>query len=401
MRILFVTRGSSGHVGPLVPFAQACTRAGHEVRVAAQEQFGGNVERAGLVLEPVDAPHRDQWMPLMGQFAQLDFQTAHELMIGDFFAGLDVAAELPRLTAAVERWRPDVMVRESWEFGSTIVAESHGVPMARVGLGLAEIEEESIALAAPKLDEARGAAGLLPDPDGRRLREAPYLTMVPESLDGGTAAGSENAQRFRYGVSEAPRKLPDWWRKTTTPLVYLTFGSVAAGAQLPYYPELYRSAIDALANLPVRLLVTVGDAERRTEEVGAVPPNVHVETWVPHDEATAAADAIVCHGGFGSTLATLAHGKPLVVLPVFSADQWANGEAVERVGAGVLLADYPSARTALALPSAEVVGGLADAVQRVLAQEAFRSRAEKVAASMRSLPPVKDAVAFLETLPNS
>ncbi|HET6831273.1 MAG TPA: glycosyltransferase [Solirubrobacterales bacterium] len=395
MRVLFTTRGSSGHLGPLVPFARACERAGHEVRVAAQEQFGANVERAGLPFAPFDAPERDEWMPLMSEFAKLDFQTANAVMIGKFFAGLDVAAGLPRLTTFIEEWRPDVIVRESWEFGSSLVAEVQGVPMARVGLGLAALEDESIRIAAPGVDEARRGLGLPSDPEGVRLREPPYLTMVPESLEDPAGATSGTTHRFRFEADVSPAPLPDWWPGNDDPLVYLTFGSVAAGAHLPYYPQLYRAAIDVLAPLPIRLLVTIGDQERSGEELGPVPANVHVETWVRHDDATAAATVVVCHGGFGSTLGTLAHGRPLVVVPVFSSDQWVNGDAVARVGAGVALADDPTTRAALALPSAGVIAGLADAVRRLLREESYRERAAGVAESMRSLPPVEQAVEVL------
>ncbi|MGH2991514.1 MAG: glycosyltransferase [Solirubrobacterales bacterium] len=398
MRVLFTTRGSSGHVGPLVPFAHACERAGHEVKVAAQEPFAANVERASLPFAPVDAPPREEWMPLMDGFAQLDFQSANAVMIGDFFAGLDVAAELPRLTALVERWRPDVIVRESWEFGSTLVAEMHGIPMARVGLGLMATEDESVRLAAPGIDEARRSARLPPDPDGARLHDAPYLTMVPESLEDPGSSPLEAAHRFRFAASEAPAPLADRWPGNEDPLVYLTFGSVAAGGHLPYYPELFRAAIDVIAPLRVRLLVTVGDAERDVGELGTVPSNIHVETWVRHDDAAAAADVVVCHGGFGSTLGTLAQGTPLVVVPVFSTDQWGNGDAVARTGAGVMLADDPSTRTALALPSAGVIDCLGDAVQGVLEDDAYRGRADGVARAMRSLPPVDESVEILEAL---
>ena len=56
MRVLFTTRGSSGHVGPLAPFAQACLRARHDVLVSAQRQFGGNVERLGLPRRSTSPP---------------------------------------------------------------------------------------------------------------------------------------------------------------------------------------------------------------------------------------------------------------------------------------------------------------------------------------------------------
>jgi hypothetical protein len=113
MRVLFTTRGSAGHVGPLVPFARACLSAGHEVVVSAQRQFEGNVTLFGLAFSPVDEPARDEWMPLMAKFAKFDIDTADGATISRFFAGLDLRAELPALRALVERWRPDVIVRET------------------------------------------------------------------------------------------------------------------------------------------------------------------------------------------------------------------------------------------------------------------------------------------------
>src|ERR687892_343492 len=92
MRVLFTTRGSSGHVGPLVPFAHASLRAGHEVVVSAQRQFEGNVTRSGLAFSAVDEPARDAWMPLMAKFARFDIDTADGVMISQFFAGLDLHA---------------------------------------------------------------------------------------------------------------------------------------------------------------------------------------------------------------------------------------------------------------------------------------------------------------------
>src|SRR5215203_5024925 len=183
MRVLFTTLGSSGHVGPLAPFAQACLRAGHDVLVAAQRQFGANVERLGLPFAPVDEPSRDGWMPLMAGFAEMDMVTAHRVMIGEFFAGLDVQAELPALGDLVKSWHPDVIVRESWEFGSELLAELHGIPILRVGLGLVRLETETTRLAARAVDEARAALGLASDPTGERLAATPYMTMMPAELE--------------------------------------------------------------------------------------------------------------------------------------------------------------------------------------------------------------------------
>jgi UDP:flavonoid glycosyltransferase YjiC (YdhE family) len=396
MRVLFTSRGSSGHVGPLAPFAQACLRAGHDVLVSAQRQFGGNVERLGLPLAPVDEPSRDEWMPLMGGFAGLDIDSAHRVMVAEFFAGLDVRAALPALGGLIESWRPDAIVRESWEFGSELLAERHRIPMLRVGLGLAGTEAETTELAAPALDKARAELGLASDPAGERLAATPYLTMMPTELEDPATAVPAQTRRFRFEVDPGANELPDWWPGNDDPLVYLTFGSVAAGAHLPYYPALYRAAIEALAPLPIRILLTVGDTEREIAELGGVPSNVHAETWVPHDDAARLADVIVCHGGFGSMLGTLAHGTPLVVLPLFSNDQWANGEALARTGAGITVADDASERKVLDLPGPTTIGQLAGAVTSILDDPSYRREAVRVAEAMGALPPVDESVRFIE-----
>src|SRR4051812_49541393 len=80
MRVLLTTRGSSGHLGPLVPFAHACLTVGHEVLVAAQGRHRANVERARLPFAPVGDLRDEDWMPLLADHAQLDFEAANARM---------------------------------------------------------------------------------------------------------------------------------------------------------------------------------------------------------------------------------------------------------------------------------------------------------------------------------
>ena len=395
MRILFTTRGSAGHLLPLAPFAHAAVAAGHDVLVAAQRQHRIYVEKTGLAFAPVGDPPEDEWMPLMGRFDALDLDEANALMVGEFFGGIDTRAALPDLVAIVERWRPDVIVRESWEFASTIASELHRVPLVRVGLGLIAVEALGIELAAASVDAVRGAAGLPSDPTGERLRAAPYLTLMPELVELPAAAVAPSVHRFRTAPADAAPPLPDWWPGNDDPLVYVTFGSVTAGAHLPYFPALYRAAIDVLAPLPVRLLVTIGEGAD-PEALAPAPANVHVERWVPQDAVAPHAAAIVCHGGHGSTLGALAHRVPLVVLPLFSVDQWANADGVARAGAGVALVGERRTRRVGGLPGPATVGELAPAVTRVLADPGFRRAAGEVAGAIRALPPVGAAIDLFE-----
>jgi MGT family glycosyltransferase len=400
VRVLLTTRGSTGHVGPLAEFGHAARRAGHDVLVAAQPQHAVNVERTGLRFAPLADPPPEAWMPLLGEFGVLDFDTAHERMVGEFFAGIDTEAALAPLGALVDDWRPDVILRESWEFASTLVAEQRAIPLVRVGLGLRSLEEQTIRLAAPALEAQRSRLGLPLDPAGDLMRAAPCLTTVPEPFDdaGGKEAGAVHRFMHPRSAAQAPPLPADWWAPgDRRPLVYVSFGSVTAGAHLPFYPSLYRAAIQALGGMEARILLTVGE-ERDHGELGPLPPNVRVERWVGQDEVLPRVASTVTHGGYGSTLGALSHGVPLVVLPLFSGDQFANATAVARAGAGVALGADGARRGALDLPSTVTLAGLRTAVERTLADPAYRQRASRISRAMRRLPPVDAAVDLLEDL---
>ena len=334
MRILLTTRGSAGHLNPLAPFGHAALRAGHEVLVAAQRQHAGNVERAGLPFAAFGEPPPEQWMPLLGEFGEMDLDTANAAMIGEYFARMDTAAALPGLRAIVEDWRPDVIVRDCWEYASTLVAELHGIPVVRVALGLAAVEALSIDLAAAAVDAARAELGLPPDPAGDRLRETPFLTMVPEALED---PAPWPTHRFRHAVSDAAPPLPDWWPGNDDPLVYVTFGSVTAGEHLPYFPALYRARdrrarAAAGARAPddrrpprsraswarCRPTSTSRSGSRRTR-------------WCRTRRRSSAT------AGTGRRSARSPTACRRSSSPLFSIDQWANAAAVERAGAGVAL----------------------------------------------------------------
>lgn len=394
LRILLATRGSAGHVLPLAPFGRACAAAGHEVTVAAQRQHRENIERTGLPFAAVDEPAPGDWMPLLGEFGGRSVDSAHAVQIAEFFGRLDLEAALPGLAAIAGDVRPDLIVRDSWEFASTIVGEERGVPVVRVGLGLAAVEEETIALAAGPVDRARARAGLPPDPAGERMRATPFLTMLPAALDDPAAPRPAVTHRFRAGPATAAGSLPDWWPGDARPLVHLTLGSVAPLSHLPYFPALYRDAVEALSSMPVRVLVTVG-AARDPADLGAVPENVRVERWIDLDTVAARADVVVGHGGYGTTLGSLTRGVPLVVLPLFSGDQWANATAVARTGAGIALDDDRATRTVFGLPAPEVMDRLTDAVRKLLEDPAHRRAAGAIAEEIRGLPPVEDSVRIL------
>jgi UDP:flavonoid glycosyltransferase YjiC (YdhE family) len=386
MRALFSSTRGAGHFNPLVPFARAFACGGHEVIVAGPPDLAGPVDSAGFAFRRFDPPPEDQAAALWARVPQLSPEEANEVVVGELFGRLNTTAALPGLRAAFDECRPDVVLRDPNEYAAALAAEQHSVPHARVAIGLASSEELGLGIAAGAIDAIRRTEGLPPDPDADRLRGSPYLSVFPASLDEGRMP---DTHRFHDpSWDEAPRELPRWWPgREHQSLVYVTFGSVAGS--FPQALPVYGVALQALAELPVRVLLTVG----RELDVGALPPapdNVRVERWVPQQDVLGHAAAAVVHGGSGSTLGAIAAGVPLVVVPLF-ADQPQNARRVAEVGAG--LAVEPNREDPDATAAA-----LHDAVGRVLEERSYGERARGLAEELRAEPPVDAAVGLLERL---
>ncbi len=386
MRALFSSTRGAGHFNPLVPFARAFERGGHEVLFAGPPDLAGPAEGAGFGFWQFDPPPEDELGAIWGRVPQLPPEEANEVVVGEIFGRLNSTAALPRLRAAFEEWRPDVVVRDPNEYGSALAAELHGVGHARVAIGLASTEELGLRIAAGAVDAIRRAEGLPPDPDADRLRGSPYLSVFPESLDEGS---QPDTHRFRDPAwEEPPGELPGWWPgREDEPLVYVTFGSVAGS--FPQALPVYGLALEAVAELPARVLLTVG-RELDLDALPAAPDNVRIERWVPQQEVLGHAAAAVVHGGSGSTLGALAAGVPLVVVPLF-ADQPQNARRVAEVGAG--LAVEPNREN---VP--ETLGRLRGAIRTVLDESSYGERARALADELRAEPPVDEAVTMLERL---
>ena len=289
---------------------------------------------------------------------------------------------LPGLRRVADEWRPDLIVRESWEYGSTIVAEERGIPLARVGLGVAGVEDGQRARGRPRGRRGARAAGLPADPDGERMRATPYFSAMPSALEDPAVPLPPRTLRFRTAEVPEPA-VPD-----AEPLVYVSFGSVTASAHLPYYPALYRAAIDVLAPLPARFLVTVGE-DRDLGELGPLPRERHGRALGPAGRGAAHAARSSPTAATARRSARSPTGCRSSVVPLFALDQWFNAEAVERAGAGVALggerADAPRDRPAAARRRWRRCGRRSNTCSPTRARA---RRAQAIADAMRALPPV-------------
>ena len=376
--MLFASTQGAGHFNPLVPFVDAALRQGHEVLVAGPSALTPTVEVAGYRFWACADPPEEDIRPVWNRMPTLSLEEANVLVVREIFARFDARAMLPRLREAFEEWEPDLVVREPNEYSSAVAADAYDVPHARVGINLAAVEEGALRIAAETVDELRQSAGLPGDREGDRIRQSPYLTVFPESLEAPGEASPPRVLRFRHpsGLA-ASEPLPNWWPGQEGPLVYITFGSVAAA--MPQAAAVFPIAIEAARDLPVRVLLTVGRGGDPSA-FDPLPPNVRVERWVPHADIVAAAEVVVCHGGSGTVLGTLAAGLPQVVVPLF-ADQPYNAERVAAIGAGLAVA-----------PRADSIRA---AINHILDQGSFGAAAQRVAREMAGLPPIESAFAAL------
>ena len=382
MRVLCSTTAGDGHFGPLKVLALACRAAGHDVLVAAPESYAGAVARTGLAHAPfADAPQE----PMGAVFARvpsLGHEEANAVVMAEVFGRLDAQAAFPGLASVVEEWRPDVVLRDPAELGSLAAAEAAGVPHAEVAIGVAALMDWARTHLVDPLGELDRIAGL---PAGRSYRAcagAPVFSMVPECMEATppsapVAGGTGRVTRFRSGTAPSRGHLPPPWGDPDAPLVYVTFGTVAAG--LGHLSGLFAGALSALADLPVRVLLTTGHAADAV--LDDVPANARVERFWPQEQVMPLAAAVVGHGGFGTTLSAFTAGVPQVVLPLFTTDQRLNGDVVSALGAGVCVPGGPGG-----------VGGLGAAVAALLADPGARARAGHVAARIAELPTAAEVV---------
>jgi len=375
MRVLFSSTRGTGHLHPLLPYAQALLAKGHDVRVAGPPDLRAPLLAAGLTHVPFRHPGDEGLAPFWARLRGLAPAEQAAAYVRDVFAGVNAQTAFPDLLETLRSWQPQLIVRESAEFAAIVAAEVVGVPHVRVAVHHGVMEEQFVALATPPVDTLRTTAGLAPD-HGAALRAEPVFTAFPEAFEGptgrefpvhrvGPSAGAPGADRVAWQSDNDDDR----------PLVYITFGTVAT--TIPEALALYQTAVAAVADLPVRGLLTTGRGFDASA-LGAIPPNLRVESWVPQAEIFPHTAVLVCHGGSGTVLGGLAAGIPQVVVPI-GADQPQNAQSIAAIGAGLALTK-PDAAT------------LRAAIQRVLDDDDFRRVARAIAVEMAAMPTMDDAV---------
>lgn len=374
MRALFTVMPAVSHLRPALPLARALSARGWTVAFAASERMRDSVRREGFAFVPVGLA----WLESEAErtFPELVDMPLDEQglwWVTDIFADRAARPAATDLVELLTRWSPDVVVRDVWDFGAWAAAEAVGIPTAVLGLAMHQPAAAVKDFLGDQLTGLRSHLGTTPDASLESLYAGPYVDLLPASWQ-----YELPPRRIEMGPVEVPdgRTGPNpEWRGG---LPYETTVLVTFGTVFNHLERVFETTIAALADEAVNVLVTTG-ADRDPGDLGALPANTVAERYVPHDTVLPHVDAVVCHAGFGTTMAALAHDLPVVAIPL-SADQPVHAQRCAELGAGLTLS-YDTVT-----PEA-----VASAVRTVLEDTGIRAAAAELGREIRAMPDADSA----------
>jgi UDP:flavonoid glycosyltransferase YjiC (YdhE family) len=283
-------------------------------------------------------------------------------------------------------WRPDIVVCGEVDFGVVVAAERLGLPYASVQ-STASGSVVPTGVVAEQANQLRVEHGLPPDPGLEMLRRYLVLVPFPPSLRDPGCPLPPTAHKLRHVSSDLPldeRAFPWLAALSDSATVYVTLGTIFNQES----GDLFERIVGGVRDLPVNVVATVGRA-LDPEVLGPQPPNVHVERYIPQAQLLPKCRLVVSHGGSGSVVGALAHGLPMVVIPI-GADQPRNAQRCN---------DLHVARVLHALEATPE--RVRTAAANVLADPTYRLNAEQLRDEIAALPGPDHAVRLLERLATS
>jgi zeaxanthin glucosyltransferase len=206
------------------------------------------------------------------------------------------------------------------------------------------------------------------------------ITQTPKEFD---FPGIPWPSQFHYAGpfhdDEGRRPVPFPWEQLTgKPLIYASLGTLVNGLD-----DVYKHILKAVEHLEdVQVVLSVGK-NINPENLARIPSNTIVVRSAPQIELLKRATLCITHAGLNTVLESLAHGVPMVAIPI-GYDQPGTAARIEYHGTGEFIE--------LDELTAKRLSGL---IEKVLQDPSYRERADyfqKVISKTRGLDVAADII---------
>lgn len=372
----------AGHLNPLFPLIAELVNRGERVIVYAVEPFRRSVEAAG-------AEYRSYSNP------QSLIPPAHE---GGLFSVMDYLATvseavLPTLLDELRAEPPDYLLMDAMShwgnlieqilsvpaitYATTFVTHPQLPPEELIGMSYGQLPKEIMLNGIDALHSYFERTQQLDRHYGTRSPNIVGAFANPQALN--VIFTSREFHPRGEEFDEATYKFvgPSVAQRTEAvdfpfeqlsgaPLVFVSLGTI-----FNERPDFYQASFSALGDLPVQVVLAVGEKIDQTI-LGAAPANFIVRSSVPQLEILQRAALFITHGGMNSTSEGLLYGVPLLVVPQHG-DQYLVAGQVAALGAGVMI---PAAHA-----SADALKGLS---MQLISNPQFKAQAQALSQSFKA-----------------
>lgn len=369
LRITCLTIGSRGDVQPYIALCKGLQAEGHRARIATHAEFQSWIESHGIAFAPVNGDPAELMRVCVenGMFTP-SFIYKVNSQFRDWLDGLLTSAYVACQGSDLLLESPSAMcgihIAEALEIPyfraftmpwtrTRAYPHAFAVPNSKMGgnynIRSYDLFENLIwVMTARQINRwRRTQLGLPPTTLGRlQVNKVPFLynfspSVVVPPLDFSDWVRVTGYWFLNEGATyRPPARLAAFIAKARADgqkLVYIGFGSVVVNDAR----QLLQQIIAAVRKADVRCVLSKGWSDRLDPALAArppiaLPPSILHAEGTPHDWLFAQMDAVVHHGGAGTTGASVRAGIPTIIKPFFG-DQFFFATRVEDLGVGLWL----------------------------------------------------------------
>ncbi|GAA3677718.1 glycosyltransferase [Nonomuraea antimicrobica] len=317
------------HVLPSLEIIRELVARGHRVTYANDPAVSDLITSTGAELVPCTSV-----LPVADNNWPDDPIAAMSLFLDD------AVQALPQLRAAYDDDPADLYLYDIGAYAARALAEAQERPILQLSPTFVAWKDYDRDVAAnlwqlPGADAYRakfarwlaGSGASTTDVDAFSGRPARALALISRALQPHADQVDHETVTFVGPCYELGGGAEGWRRPGEAANVLL----ISLGSAFTRQPEFYRQCLAAFGDLPGWHVVLQIGRHTDESELGDIPANVEVHSWVPQRAILEQADAFVTHAGMGGCGEGLLAGVPMIAVPQ-AAEQFLNADRLVELG---------------------------------------------------------------------